>query len=59
MISDNFLDYLKKVENGNKAGWHVSKQVWYPHASPEGGNDTSVTTNGPFLVLIEKLGFTS
>ena len=40
MISDNFLDYLKKVENGGKAGWDEDAGLWYPHASPEGGNDT-------------------
>ena len=40
MIYDNFLHFLKKVENGNKVGWNVAEQVWYPHASPEGGNDT-------------------
>ena len=40
MISDNFLDYLKKVENGGKAGGDEDAGLWYPHASPEGGNDT-------------------
>ena len=40
MISDNFIAYLKKVENGGKAGWDTDKELWYPHPSPEGGNDT-------------------
>ena len=40
MISDVFLEYLKKVENGGKTGWSDDDQLWYSHASPEGGNDT-------------------
>ena len=40
MISDNFLDYIKKVENGGKAGWNEDRGLWFPHPSPEGGNDT-------------------
>ena len=40
MISDVFIEYLKKVENGGKTGWSDADQLWYSHASPEGGNDT-------------------
>ena len=40
MISNVFLEYLKKVENGGKTGWSDADQLWYSHASPEGGNDT-------------------
>ena len=40
MISDEFLDYIKKVENGGKAGWDEDQGLWFPHPSPEGGNDT-------------------
>jgi len=40
MISDVFLEYLKKVENGGKTGWSNDDELWYSHASPEGGNDT-------------------
>jgi GH24 family phage-related lysozyme (muramidase) len=40
MLSNGFIDYLKKVENGGKIGWDTDKELWYPHPSPEGGNDT-------------------
>ena len=40
MLSDGFIDYLKKVENGGKVGWSADDSLWFPHASPEGGNDT-------------------
>lgn len=40
MISNVFIEYLKKVENGGKTGWSDADQLWYSHASPEGGNDT-------------------
>ena len=40
MPSDQFMDYLKYVENGSKVGWDEDQQLWFPHASPEGGNDT-------------------
>ena len=40
MISDSFIDYLKKVENGGKVGWNEDDSLWFPHPSPEGGNDT-------------------
>ena len=39
-LSSSFLEYLKKVESGGKVGWDSSKELWFPHASPEGGNDT-------------------
>ena len=40
MPSNSFIDYLKYVENGAKIGWDESQQLWFPHKSPEGGNDT-------------------
>ena len=40
MLSNGFITYLKKVENGGKIGWDTDKELWYPHPSPEGGNDT-------------------
>ena len=40
MISNVFIEYLKKVENGSKTGWSNDDELWYSHASPEGGNDT-------------------
>ena len=40
MISNVFIEYLKKVENGGKTGWSNDDELWYSHASPEGGNDT-------------------
>ena len=40
MPSDQFIEYLKYVENGSKVGWDEDQQLWFPHASPEGGNDT-------------------
>jgi GH24 family phage-related lysozyme (muramidase) len=40
MISNVFIEYLKKVENGGKTGWSNDDQLWYSHSSPEGGNDT-------------------
>jgi len=33
-----FIDYIKRVENGSKVGFDGS--MWLPHPSPEGGNDT-------------------
>lgn len=35
-----FIDFVKSVENSIKAGWKNSVKMWYPHRSPEGGNDT-------------------
>ena len=40
MLTDQFIDFLKYVENGSKIGWNEEKQLWFPHHSPEGGNDT-------------------
>jgi len=37
-ISDDFINYIKHVENSIKSGWKDGK--WYPHNSPEGGNKT-------------------
>lgn len=35
VLSQDFLDYIKKVENGNKAGFKNGR--WYPHKDPSGG----------------------
>ena len=32
------MDYIKRVENGGKTGYKDG--LWFPHLSPEGGNDT-------------------
>ena len=32
------MDYIKRVENGGKTGYRDG--LWFPHPSPEGGNDT-------------------
>lgn len=37
-ISDDFINYIKKVENSVKMGWKNGR--WYPHKSPEGGSKT-------------------
>ena len=37
-IRGQFIEYIKCVENGGKAGFQDG--TWYPHKSPEGGNDT-------------------
>ena len=37
-IRAEFIDYIRRVENGSKVGYDSG--VWSPHASPEGGNDT-------------------
>ena len=36
----SFTDYLKYVENSNKAGYNKDKKLWFAHKSVEGGNDT-------------------
>ena len=33
-----FIEYVKLVENGGKVGF--DGETWFPHPSPEGGNDT-------------------
>tara|TARA_Y100000593_G_scaffold32727_1_gene64510 strand:- start:2348 stop:2824 length:477 start_codon:yes stop_codon:yes gene_type:complete len=40
VIRDDFLDFIKRVENGAKIGYDPETSMWKPHASPEGGNDT-------------------
>lgn len=35
MLSQDFVDYLKTVENGSKAGYKNGR--WFPHADPSGG----------------------
>ena len=37
-IRGEFIVYMKRVKNGSKIGFEDG--VWYPHPSPEGGNDT-------------------
>ena len=37
-IRAEFIDYIRRVENGSKVGYDSG--VWSPHPSPEGGNDT-------------------
>ena len=37
-IRAEFIEYIKRVENGSKDGYNSG--IWSPHASPEGGNDT-------------------
>lgn len=37
-FSNDFIQYMKQVENGGKVGLKNSK--WYPHTSPEGGMPT-------------------
>ena len=37
-LSNDFINYIKGVENSVKAGYHNNK--WYPHKSVEGGTDT-------------------
>ena len=36
----SFTDYLKYVENSNKAGYNKDKKLWFAHKSVEGGSDT-------------------
>ncbi len=36
--SDDFIDYMKEMENSVKAGYVDGR--WYPHKSVEGGSDT-------------------
>ena len=37
-VRGEFVDYIKRVENGAKLGY--TDGFWFPHPSPEGGNDT-------------------
>lgn len=38
VIDKEFINYIKKVENGSKIGFNNGK--WMPHPSPEGGSPT-------------------
>ena len=38
LIRSEFIEYIKRVENGSKEGYESG--VWSPHPSPEGGSDT-------------------
>ena len=40
VYTTEFLEMLKKWENGIKSGWDENKKRWYPHPSPEGGLKT-------------------
>jgi GH24 family phage-related lysozyme (muramidase) len=40
VYTTEFLEKLKKWENGIKSGWDDKKKRWYPHPSPEGGLKT-------------------
>ena len=40
ILSNDFINYMKLVENGVKKGFDSKKNVWYPHKSVEGGLPT-------------------
>jgi len=40
LIRSEFIEYIKRVENGGKSGFDFNTSSWFPHTSPEGGNDT-------------------
>ena len=37
-IRGEFIEYIKRVENGSKVGYESG--IWQPHPSPEGGSPT-------------------
>lgn len=39
-FSSDFINFIKFVENGNKSGFDKKNNLWFPHASPEGGLPT-------------------
>lgn len=39
-LSQNFIDYIKIVENGQKVGYDTQRHIWVPHQSVEGGMPT-------------------
>ena len=39
-LDQSFVDYIKRVENGVRAGYNKNKKLWFPHHSFEGGSDT-------------------
>ena len=40
VISADFINYIKFVENGQKVGYDKNKKLWFPHKSYEGGMPT-------------------
>lgn len=38
--SEDFLNFIKKLENESMEGFSQSKKVWFPHPSIEGGLPT-------------------
>lgn len=40
LINNGFIEEIMSSENSIMKGWHRASQRWFPHASPEGGNDT-------------------
>jgi hypothetical protein len=40
IFSEDFINYMKSVENGVKKGFDSKKNMWYPHKSVEGGLPT-------------------
>jgi GH24 family phage-related lysozyme (muramidase) len=39
-FSDDYLNFIKYVENNTRSGWSKKNRVWYPYASAEGGRKT-------------------
>jgi len=40
VISSDFVNHIKMVENGQKVGYDKIKNLWFPHKSVEGGFPT-------------------
>jgi GH24 family phage-related lysozyme (muramidase) len=40
VLSSDFINYIKFVENGQKVGYDKDKKLWFPHKSKEGGFPT-------------------
>jgi GH24 family phage-related lysozyme (muramidase) len=40
IFSSDFINYIKAVENGRKEGYDVTKKLWFPTKSIEGGFPT-------------------
>jgi GH24 family phage-related lysozyme (muramidase) len=40
VLSSDFINYIKFVENGQKVGYDKTKKLWFPHKSTEGGLPT-------------------
>ena len=40
VITKDFINYIKRVENGNKKGYDPKAHLWTPHKSYEGGLGT-------------------